>query len=212
MYLKSTIAAATFVAFAGPLGAQATTRMDTAAVCAKAKDTSSDHAAMDHSMHEVLAACAGPIPTAAGQAAFGAISEIVRLLKADPRTDWSRVNIEAVRQHLIDMDDVILHSAVTQSPVAGGIVMEVSGAGRTIGAIRRMAMNHARSLDGSSEYKASASETATGVRITITSKDPSNAGAVARIRGLGFAGLMTEGDHHAAHHIALARGEPVHSR
>jgi hypothetical protein len=26
------------------------------------------------------------------------------------------------------------------------------------------------------------------------------------IRGLGFAGIMVEGDHHAEHHLAMARG------
>ena len=41
-----------------------------------------------------------------GQSAYGAISDVVRLLKADPGTDWSRVNVEALRQHVIDMDDV----------------------------------------------------------------------------------------------------------
>jgi hypothetical protein len=30
------------------------------------------------------------------------------------------------------------------------------------------------------------------------------------IRGLGFAGLMVSGSHHQAHHLALAKGEPMH--
>ena len=36
-----------------------------------------------------------------------------------------------------------------------------------------------------------------------------DAKAVARVRGLGFAGLLTQGAHHQAHHLAMARGEPV---
>jgi hypothetical protein len=206
------VAATIVTAIARPACAQARTTIDTAAACAKAKDASTDHAAMNHSMHAVLAACTGPLPTAAGQAAFGAISEIVALLKADPQTDWSRVNIEALRQHLIDMDDVMVHASVTQRTTAGGIVMDVAGTGRTIAAIRRMAVNHARSLDGSAEYSTTSSETATGARITVTSKNPSNTKLVMQIRGLGFAGLMTEGNHHAAHHLALARGDDVHGR
>ena len=42
-------------------------------------------------------------PTMPGQAAFGAIQEIVGILEADPKTDWSKVNLKALRQHLIDM-------------------------------------------------------------------------------------------------------------
>jgi hypothetical protein len=32
---------------------------------------------------------------------------------------------------------------------------------------------------------------------------------IAMIRGEGFAGLLTEGDHHARHHMALARGDAM---
>src|SRR5438270_319404 len=42
-------------------------------------------------------------PTEPGQSAFAAIQEIVQILEGDSRTDWTKVNIEALRQHLIDM-------------------------------------------------------------------------------------------------------------
>ena len=48
------------------------------------------------------AATSPPMP---GQDAFGAIQEIVQILDADPKTDWSKVDLEALRQHLIDMDE-----------------------------------------------------------------------------------------------------------
>ena len=48
----------------------------------------------------------GLVPTMPGQEAFGTIQEIVRMLEADPATDWSKVNIGALREHLIDMDEV----------------------------------------------------------------------------------------------------------
>jgi hypothetical protein len=190
--------------------AQSPSRIDTAAVCAKASDASTDHTTMDHALHAVIATCNGPLPTAPGQSAFAAISEIVGLLKADPNTDWSRVNIEALRQHLIDMDDVMMNAVVTQRSVAGGVVLDVSGTGRTAAAITRMAVNHAKALNSLGEYTASAIETSTGARITVTSRHAADAGVVARIRGLGFAGLITEGNHHMAHHLAIARGEVVH--
>ena len=37
------------------------------------------------------------VPTQPGQEAFAAIQEIVAMLEADPRTDWSKVDIDALR-------------------------------------------------------------------------------------------------------------------
>ena len=78
-----------------------------------------------------------PTPTQGGQAAFVAIAEIVRLLEADSTTDWSKVNIEALRQHLIDMDAVVMRAQITSASVTGGARFTVSGTGTTIGAIQR---------------------------------------------------------------------------
>lgn len=164
------------------------------------------HAGMDHAAH-AASMMGAKLPTQAGQAAFGAISEVVRLLETDPKTDWSRVNIEALRQHLIDMDDVTLHATVSPRNIDGGLEMDVRGAGRTADAIKRMLGNHARMLDEAAEYHAVAKETANGVLFTVTAKEPNDAREVAKIRALGFAGLITEGDHHVAHHLALARGD-----
>lgn len=70
-------------------------------------------------------------PTMPGQDAFGTIAEIVRILDADLATDWARVDIERLRQHLIDMNAVVLHSAVRETLVPGGLAMEITGTGRT---------------------------------------------------------------------------------
>ena len=50
------------------------------------------------------------IPESSGQSAFGAIAEIVQILEEDPATDWSRVDIDALREHLIDMEELVLHA------------------------------------------------------------------------------------------------------
>ena len=148
-----------------------------------------------------------------GQSAFGAIRDVVRALESDPKTDWSKVNLEALRQHLIDMDDVTMRSEVAQRPIAGGLQMDITGTGRTTLAIRRMVTSHGAMLEQSSDYHASVAEIPSGVRLSVTSRNPQNSNAVARIRGLGFAGLLTEGDHHAQHHMALARGDAMaHAR
>lgn len=145
-------------------------------------------------------------PTMPGQDAFGAIAEVVRLLEADSTTDWSRVNLEALRQHLVDMNEVTLRSGSRARVIDGGIEVEVTGTGRTADAIRRIVVAHASVLDALPDYVASGIATTSGARLTVKAERPSPA-AVARIRGLGFIGLLTVGDHHAAHHLALASGD-----
>jgi hypothetical protein len=148
-------------------------------------------------------------PTMPGQDAFGAIAEIVGILEADPATDWSKVDIERLRQHLIDMNEVVLRSAVTQTPVPGGLAMEITGTGRTEQAIRAMVVPHAVELDRVPEWSARTEPITGGVRLIVVTKRPEDPKVLARIRGLGFAGLITEGAHHQPHHLARAKGEAL---
>ena len=154
-------------------------------------------------------AMAPATPTLPGQDAFGAIAEIVRILEADPATDWSKVDLERLRQHLIDMNEVMLRAVVAPSPVPGGLAMEITGTGRTEQAIRAMVVPHAAELDHMPSFTARAEALPGGVRLIVVARPPDDARLVARIRGLGFAGLMTEGAHHQAHHLAMARGEAL---
>jgi len=138
-----------------------------------------------------------------GQAAFGAIQEIVRRLEADPRTDWSKVDLEALRQHLIDMHEVTLHARVEQRPIDGGLEMRVGGEGRVLEAVRRMVPAHARAMNGQQGWRTEARELKDAVLLRVTASEP---GQVAKIRGLGFIGFMASGDHHQAHHLDMATG------
>jgi hypothetical protein len=150
---------------------------------------------------------AATVPTAPGQDAFGAIQEIVRILEADPATDWSRINLAALREHLIDMNEVTLKAAAAERPVDGGVQIAVTGSGRTLDAIRRMIPAHGRELNELPGWRASTEPLPDGVRLTVTSADPKE---VARIRGLGFIGLLVSGSHHQPHHLAMARGQHFH--
>ena len=47
-------------------------------------------------------------------------------LMSDPTTDWSRVDIEALRQHLIGMDNVTLRARVHVEEVDGGARFEAT--------------------------------------------------------------------------------------
>jgi len=165
-----------------------------------------DHAAHQRAAADTVLPSAPNRATLPGQDAFGAIAEIVRILQRDPSTDWTKVNLEALRQHLIDMHDVTLTSVVRSEPIDGGVLLTVTGSGRTKDAIRRMVTAHghmlmAEGLDGSVE------NVTDGVRWRVTTRDP---GRVAEVRGLGFIGILALGEHHTSHHLALARGENPH--
>ena len=148
-------------------------------------------------------------PTLPGQDAFGAIQEIVHILEADPDTDWSKVDLEALRQHLIDMNDVTLKADVTSKQIDGGLEIVVSGTGRTVGAIHRMVPAHAREIDGQHGWRVKTTPRPDGVLLSITSSDPKE---VQHIRGLGFIGILVSGAHHQPHHLMMAKGEFLHGR
>ena len=145
-------------------------------------------------------------PTSPGQDAFGAIQEIVRILEADPNTDWSKVDITALREHLIDMNEVTLHASAHGRPLADGVDIAVTGEERTLEAIKRMIPAHAHELSQIG-WTARTEELPNGVRLVVTATD---AQQVAKLKALGFMGIMVLGGHHQPHHLMIAKGELVH--
>jgi hypothetical protein len=87
--------------------------------------------------------------------------------------------------------------------------MEITGAGRTEQAIRAMVVPHAAELDRMPEWVARTESVPGGVRLIVTAEKSDDTTLVARIRGLGFAGLVTQGAHHQPHHLAMAKGEAM---
>jgi hypothetical protein len=85
--------------------------------------------------------------------------------------------------------------------------MDVAGTGRTVQSIRDMLIPHAAELDGMLAWSAKAEPIPDGARLTVVARDPADAKTVTKIRGLGFAGLLVQGEHHAPHHLAMAKGE-----
>ena len=149
------------------------------------------------------------VPAASGQAAFGMIQQVVDILQSDPHTDWSNVNIDALRAHLIDMNDVMMKSVVLRKNVPGGLQMTITGRGRTQQAIRRMVPMHTVMLDAMPQWNARTTLLPEGARLTVTARNPKDLHTVQMIRGLGFAGLLAEGHHHRLHHMEMARGLPM---
>ena len=156
-------------------------------------------------MHRQDAASADQ-PSLPGQDAFGAIQEVVRLLEADPSTNWSKVNIGALREHLIDMNEVTLDAAADEKPLDNGIEILVTGEGRTADAIKRMVPAHAHALSATG-WNAKTEDLPNGVKLVVTSDDPAQ---VTKLKALGFMGIMVQGSHHQMHHLMMAKGEFAH--
>jgi len=149
------------------------------------------------------------LPTSPGQEAFGAIQEIVAILEADPATDWSKVDISALREHLVDMNELTVASTVTEKPVDGGLEMTVTGPARALRAVQNMIPAHAPMIDGMNGWTATGEITAEGAKLTVTA---ATAKEVEHIRALGFYGLMATGAHHQAHYMGIARGTNPHGQ
>ena len=150
---------------------------------------------------------ASTIPTLLGQDAFGAIREVVGILDADPKTDWSKVDLAALRQHLIDMNEVTLGADAAPKQIDGGLEIAVTGSGRTLVAIQRMVPAWAQTMNGQSGWTAKTTSLPDGELLTVTATDPKE---IEHIRGLGFIGLLVSGSMHQPHHLAMAKGEFDH--
>ena len=163
--------------------------------------------AHDHAGHGEAHQATDPArPSQPGQGAFAAIQEIVEILEADPGTDWSKVNIGALREHLVDMSNVTLMAVVASKPVEGGLQFSATGQGAVIDSIRRMLTAHAATMNGADGWTFRASNAKDGAILTVLV--PPN--DLAKLHALGFFGVMTRGMHHPEHHLMLARGGNPH--
>jgi hypothetical protein len=146
-------------------------------------------------------------PTLPGQDAFDAIQEVVQILEADSATDWSKVNIDALREHLIDMNEVTLHAAAAEKVLDDGVEIAVTGEGRTFEAIKRMVPAHVAELVKLG-WNAKTADLPNGVKLTVITSDPRE---LTKLKALGFTGIMVQGGHHQLHHLMMAKGElPAH--
>ena len=157
--------------------------------------------------HAHMGSAVGPTsPGEVGQGAFAAIQEIVAILAADPNTDWSKVDIDALRQHLVDMNAVTLEARVARTPVDGGVRFDATGDSPVAESIRRMVVAHAATMNGWDGWAFVAEPIAGGAALTVKAP-PKDA---AKLQGLGFFGVLTLGMHHQMHHLMLARGQNPH--
>ncbi len=142
--------------------------------------------------------------TEPGQSAFAAIAEIVALLRDDPMTDWALVDIDALRNHLVDMDRVTTGAVVTTSVTEQTVSFDVTGGELTRPAIRRMMAAHAPMLAAETGWFVTIIEHDEATEMQIVSEQPM------LVEALGFHGVMTIGAHHQDHHLQIALGRDPH--
>lgn len=164
---------------------------------------------IDHRTH--AAAIKQPsegMPAQPGQGAFAAIQEIVAMLDADPGTDWSKVDIDDLRQHLVDMNSVTLYAKAAATPAEGGVRFLVTGTGPVRESIRRTVTAHAETMSGTDGMTFVAEDHPEGAVMTVIVENPAD---LAKLKGLGFFGIMTLGMHHPPHHLMIAAGNAPHN-
>jgi hypothetical protein len=147
--------------------------------------------------------------TEPGNDAFGTIQEAIRALEADPTTDWSKVNLEVLRAHLVDMNNMTLNVTVlAQKPVANGVEITVApDSARVAASLDRVFAAHPAMLQAETGWTMTVRKEDARYKITVTTRNPAE---VAKIRGLGYIGVLATGAHHQAHHWAMARGMDPH--
>jgi hypothetical protein len=101
------------------------------------------------------------------------------------------------------MNEVTLHAAAAERMLDNGIEIAVTGEGRTLEAIKRMVPAHVSELREVG-WIAKSEDLANGVKLTITA---SEAQPLAKLRALGFIGIMVQSGHHQPHHLMMAKGE-----
>jgi len=147
--------------------------------------------------------------TSAGNYAFWTIQEVIEKLDSDPQTDWSKVNLEALRQHLIDMQNFTLNvNVLSQHPIAMGMKAVIRPTTKDAAAsLDRVFSAHPAQLHKETGWKMKVVKKDGNYQLTVTTK---KAAEVDRINGLGYIGVMALGTHHQVHHWAMAKGLNPH--
>jgi hypothetical protein len=177
---------------------------------ALAKTTIMDHSAMNQNkmMHsKMINDKKSSMPVLEpGQSAFAAIAEIVAKLESNPNTNWNVVDIKGLREHLRDMNVVTIDAVTVAKEIDGGMQFTVTGGVDVKSSIRRMTLAHATFMNNVNgwEYKAKKVDGGAVVTVLVPPQDK------AKIKALGFFGMIASGSHHQLHHWKMALGQNAH--
>jgi hypothetical protein len=147
--------------------------------------------------------------TESGTDIFATVQEVITRLEADPNTDWSKVNLERLRQHLRDMFEFSYNvDVISQQAIEQGVKIVVKATTpRAEKALTRVLNAHPAMLKIETGWTMRSQLQKDRYEITVTTNKPSE---IDKIRGLGYIGLLAYGKHHQAHHWSMATGLNPH--
>ncbi len=145
--------------------------------------------------------------TLPGNDVFGAIKEATDALMASADTEWDKVDLEALRQHLLDMKHVTEEvSILSKADIDKGVVIKIKAQPESLASLERVMSAHPAQLFSDKGWQMTVKQQADEFTLTVTTEKAED---VAKIRGLGYGGVLTIGGHHAVHHWALASGKAL---
>jgi hypothetical protein len=179
------------------------------AVQAESSHSSMNHGNMSHESMNHGDLSSKTTLKEAGTDPFAVIQEVISALESNPNTNWEKVNLEALRLHLVEMQDITINVNVAEKNVESGfeaIIMPISR--RALRAVGNVLQNHKSMLESETGWHMEVIKTEDVFNITVTTTDVNE---INKIRGLGYIGVMAYGNHHQPHHWALASGENPHA-
>ena len=168
------------------------------------------HANMNHAaMMGNNTATTPVVLTESGTDPFATLQEVVTALEANPDTNWEKVNIEALRLHLVEMQDMTINVDVKHQYIDNGFQAVVTPTtNRAVKSLTRVLSGHPAQMKAETGWDMQVQNNNGVFTLTVTTD---NVKDVAKIRGLGYIGVMAYGNHHQPHHWALASGENPHA-
>jgi len=167
---------------------------------------------MNHSINSAnhtISRNSNSVLTEAGTDPFAVIQEAIALLEVNPDTDWSVVNIEALRSHLVEMQDMTLNVTVEQQPINLGFMAVITPTtDRALESMIQVLSAHPSQMKIETGWDMTVTNNNGAFTISVTTDQLLD---VDKIRGLGYIGIMAYGNHHQPHHWAMASGENPHS-
>ena len=168
------------------------------------------HTNMNHAAMMGHNTAAAPVALKeSGTDPFATLQEVITVLEANPGTNWEKVNIEALRLHLVEMQDMTINVDVKQQDINNGFQAVVTPTtNRAVKSITRVLSGHPVQMKAETGWDMQVQNNNGVFTVTVTTD---NAKDGAKIRGLGYIGVMAYGSHHQPHHWAIASGENPHA-
>lgn len=179
--------------------------LGTASVPFPAQAQHEGHSEHQNMQHQKADSASSPLQEP-GQSIFGTVQEAIQKLERDPETDWSEVDVDRLRRHLLDMHNVAVNVRVLdKDPVENGSRLTVQATTDSAHAsLERVLSAHPPMLERETGWHMDVSTQAEQFVLRVT--DPSGE-AAKKIRALGYIGVLAYGAHHQRHHWVMLGGQ-----